>query len=58
MEGLVRLVVRFEGHVLGVGLRGTLSSNARVDDAFKVFGRWLPVEAKLDIDGERDLSGQ
>ena len=55
MAGLVRLAVRFEGHVLGVGLRGTLSSDARVDDAFKVFGRWLPVEARLDIDGERDL---
>lgn len=35
-----------------------LSDNSRVDNVIKFYGRYLPVEVKLNVLGERDLPGQ
>lgn len=35
-----------------------VSDNSRVDNVIKFFGRYLPVEVKLNVRGEQDLPGQ
>lgn len=35
-----------------------ISDNSRVDNVIKFFGRYLPVEVKLNVHGERDLPSQ
>ena len=35
-----------------------LSDNSRVDNVVKFYGKYLPVEVKLNVRGERDLPGQ
>ena len=59
MGGLVRLAVRFEGHVQGVGLRGTLSKYcARNHVTGRMQNAGDPTFVLAELQGERASVGR